>query len=42
MYNIILKLGFDSYQAEKERAVTDQIKNCKGYMVLVTCPLKKL
>jgi hypothetical protein len=27
---------------EKETAVTGQIKNCNGYIVLVTCLLKNM
>jgi hypothetical protein len=47
IYQILSEFAFDSCQsriiyAAKETAVTGQIKNCNGYIVLVTCLLKNM
>jgi hypothetical protein len=47
IYQILSDFAFDSCQsriiyAEKEMAVTGRIKNCNGYIVLVTCILKNM
>jgi hypothetical protein len=47
IYQILSEFAFNScpsriIYAEKETAVTGQIKNCNGYMFLVTCLLKNM
>jgi hypothetical protein len=47
IYQILSEFAFDSCQsriiyAEKEMAITGQIKNFNGYIVLVTCLLKNM